>query len=60
MQHRFEVVRERTGEGHEQEVMRLKHSGWEALEEQKQAREEIYIYGIYIHNIYIDTSYTFV
>lgn len=41
VQHRFEVVREDTAEEHDQEVMRLKHTGWEALEEQKQVEVDL-------------------
>lgn len=41
VQHRFEVVREKRGEDHDQDVMRLKHAGWEALEQQKKVEEDL-------------------
>lgn len=41
VQHRFEVVREETAEEHDGEVMRLKHTGWEALEEQKKVETDL-------------------
>ncbi|CAJ1429043.1 unnamed protein product [Effrenium voratum] len=42
VQHRFEEIREQTAQEHDAEAMRLKHSGWEALEQQKQVEEQLH------------------
>ncbi|CAE7549687.1 Cfap57 [Symbiodinium natans] len=41
IQHRFEEVQQLTADNHDREVIRLKHHGWEALEEQKQVEEQL-------------------
>ncbi|CAE7649649.1 CFAP57, partial [Symbiodinium sp. CCMP2456] len=41
VQHRFEEIQESGAENHDREVIRLKHQGWSALEEQKQVEEQL-------------------
>ncbi|CAE7781302.1 Cfap57 [Symbiodinium pilosum] len=41
IQHRFEEVQQHGADGHDREVIRLKHEGWEALEEQKQVEGQL-------------------
>eukprot|EP00439_Symbiodinium_sp_Y106_P022279 s3292_g2.t1 len=41
VQHRFEEIQETGAENHDREVIRLKHHGWSALEEQKQVEEQL-------------------